>query len=107
METQIPKLNRDEHFARLNAYSSDPAWQARKYDFDALVGQKWEIDRDLYWHFLEVLPPLRWIGGAFLMREFLTDTKRGTITSRYSKVGERYFHEYVYVDQAAHREAYA
>lgn len=103
----IPKLTRAEHFERLNAYSKDPAYAARTFDFDALVGQRWEIDEETYWYFLEVLPPLAWAGGSFYMSEALTDTAKGTITSRYEKRGARYFHEYAYLSAAGRREACA
>lgn len=99
----MAKLSNAEHFARLNAYSKDPAYLAGKFDFGALVGQKWEIEKATYWYFLEVLPPLGWRGGAFYMSEFLTDN----ITSRYSRVGESYFHEYVRAPLAIEQEACA
>lgn len=85
-------LTREQHFERLNAWRNDRADPgAYKFDFNSLVGQKWEIEEATYWYFLEVLPPLGMRGGSFYMSEFLTDD----ITSRYSKVGKHYFHEYV------------
>lgn len=102
------KLSRHEHFERLNAYTKDPAYLAsqtgpRDYDFGAMVGQKWEIEEETYWEFLEVLPPLGFTGSAFYMSEFLTEN----ITSYYSKVGGRYFHEYRRVPAKVEREAMA
>lgn len=88
-------LTNTEHFERLNRWTKDPEYLAShtgpgRYDFGALVGQKWEIEEKTYWYFLEVLPPVGMKGGGFYMSEFLT----GDITSYYSKVGNKYFHEY-------------
>lgn len=83
-------LNRDEHFARLNEWNKSEEWKQDRYDFNALVGQKWEIPEYVYWEFLEVLPPVGIKNGAFYMSEMLT----GNLTSRYSQEGDKYFHEY-------------
>lgn len=96
-------LTRKEHFERLNAWSKDPAWREGRYDFGALVGQKWEIDKGTYWEFLEVLPPLGYTGSAFYLSEFLTED----ITSYYSKVGGRYFQEYRRAPARVQQEAEA
>lgn len=91
---------RDEHFKRLNNYrnSSEYAAYAQRVHGDyvppdnlpSLIGVRWQIDEEIYMEFLEILPPLRWRGDSFLMSEFCF----GTITTKYTKEGERYYCEF-------------
>ena len=83
-------VSREEHFLRLNAWRDTPEWKAGAYDFNQLVGQRWEVTREIYWEFLEVLPPVGMSGGSFYMSEALT----GNIRSKYIEEGDRYFHEW-------------
>lgn len=93
---------RDYHFHRLNAYrqSAEYAAYARTIgadvpagDLPSLIGARWRIDAEIYHEFLEILPPLNWRGGSFLMREFCF----GSITTKYTREGESYFCEFVNV----------
>ncbi len=68
-------LTRDEHFEKINAYPRPH------------VGEEWEIDKETYWYFWEVLFPLAMANGCFWMSEF----SYGTVTGRYRKQGDRYF----------------
>lgn len=90
---------RDRHFQRLNRYRQSR--ECRDYcrqigstppagDLPSLIGDRWEIDRDIYEEFLEMLPPLGWTGGTFYMREF----SFGDVTAKFSKEGDRYFCEF-------------
>lgn len=92
---------RDDHFKRLNSYrnSREYADYARtvgidlpeRADLPTLIGARWAIDERIYNEFLNILPPLNWRGGSFLMREFTF----GSITAKYTKEGDRYFCEFV------------
>ncbi len=96
-------LNRDEHFTRLNEWNKSQEWKDGHYNFNALIGQKWEIPESVYWEFLEVLPPVGYRNGAFYMSEMLS----GDITSRYSQIGDKYFHEYANLPVKLHAQMYA
>ncbi|MFV1761511.1 DUF1419 domain-containing protein [Phaeobacter sp. A90a-4k] len=70
--------NHDETFAMINrGYGPD----VRK------AGQWFETTEKLYWHFLEVLPPLHFDGGAFMMREASTCT----LSDAFVQIGDRFF----------------
>lgn len=88
-------VTRAEHFKRLNAYTTDEGWKTGRYDFAGLVGQRWEITKELYWEFLEVLPPVNWRHDgnreSFMISEALTEN----IRSMYSHEGGAYFHQWV------------
>lgn len=88
---------RTRHYERLNDYRNSLEYQQspccfdkREGDFPSLLGARWEIDRDIYEDFLEMLPPLGWRGGVFYMREFSFDD----ITTKFSKEGDRYYCEF-------------
>jgi hypothetical protein len=90
---------RKRHFERLNNYrhSAEYADYARSIgsevppgDLPCLIGDRWEIDEQIYNDFLEILPPLEWRGGSFYMSEFAF----GNITNRFSREGERYYCEF-------------
>jgi hypothetical protein len=74
----MPVTN-DEHYERLNKYPNKPP-----------VGERWEVTEEIYWHFLEILPPLKHTGKEFYMSEF----KFGNITSHYFIEDGRYYHEW-------------
>ncbi len=91
---------RDEHFKRINSYH-----QSLEYaEFcktigttppfactESLLGKRWAIDERLYNEFLNILPPMNWRSGSFMMSEYTFST----ITTKYSKVGDRYYCEFV------------
>jgi hypothetical protein len=90
---------RAHHFERLNSYrkSAEYAQYAREVgadvpqgDLPSLIGNRWEIDEQLYHEFLEVLPPLGWRNGSFYLSEFTF----GDITTKYTKDGDQYYCEF-------------
>jgi hypothetical protein len=82
---------RKQHYQRLSGYrqSSEYAEYAKRIGAEvpqgslpSLLGDKWEIDRETYREFLEVLPPLGWTGDTFYMCEFKVSlTFRGSSSS--------------------------
>jgi hypothetical protein len=90
----MPVTN-DEHYERLNVYPNTPT-----------IGDKWEIDEETWWYFFEILPPYgyRGIPGGeeFYMSEFYT----GNITTKYSRIGDRYYCEWAECDFDAVQEWY-
>ena len=52
-----------------------------------MIGDRWEIDEDIYMEFLEMLPPMGWRGGAFYMSEF----SFGDITTKFTREGGKYY----------------
>src|SRR4051794_17884427 len=90
---------RKQHFERLNRYrqSAEYAEYAKAIgadvpqgDLPSLIGNRSEIDKDIYHEFLEMLPPIGWRGGSFFMSEFTF----GDVTAKYSKEGDRYYCEF-------------
>ena len=86
---------RTRHFERLNGYrhSAEFADYRRSIEGDvppgplpSLVGDRWEIDRDIYDEFLNILPPLGWRGGTFYLMEF----SFGDITAKFTREGRYY-----------------
>jgi hypothetical protein len=57
-----------------------------------------EIDEDQYMEMLEMLPPMNWIGGTFMLCEFSFDN----YTKIFCKIGKRYFQ---FSDSASLKEA--
>src|SRR4051812_14493937 len=88
-------LSREEHFARLNEYIQTEEWKQDRYDFDALVGQKWEITEEIFIEFLEVLPPVNWKRDGDNESFCMSEAKTSNIRSKYLKNSNGYFHEYV------------
>lgn len=79
------EIARTNHFAILNAYQG-------------IEGMKWPITKDIYWYFLEILPPIyyRQKTDGFLVGESKCHDQRGReIYSCYYREGEQYWHEYV------------
>jgi len=103
-------LTRDQHFARLNSYrrSREYVDYARRVmacsdetirqmagvdsldNLPSLLGVRWRIDERIYNEFLEILPPMRWRGGSFLICEFVF----GSITTKYTREGDSYWCEF-------------
>lgn len=85
------------HYERLNDYrnsveyqASSCCWQEPTSPLKTLIGDRWEIDEQIYDDFLNMMPPLDWRGGAFYMREFSFDD----ITAKFSKEGDRFYCEF-------------
>jgi len=89
---------RTEHFKRLNAYRASKEYQESPYcfqkiegDLPNLLGNRWEIDEEIYWEFLEILPPLAYNKrGGFYMSEFCFDN----ITTLFTKANGKYYCEF-------------
>src|SRR4051812_1411281 len=90
---------RTRHYERLNGYrhSAEYADYAKvvgtevpQGDLPCLIGSRWEIDEELYDHFLEILPPLGWRCGSFYMREFTFDD----ITAKFTTEGGKFYCEF-------------
>jgi Protein of unknown function (DUF1419) len=97
---------RKNHFDRLNSYrhSQEYAEHARETgypvpegDLPSLIGNRWEIDQDIYREFLEMLPPMGRRGGTFYMQEFSFDD----ITAKYTREGDRYYCEFAHFPERA------
>ncbi len=90
----------DNHFARLNGYRDSReyhiyrdqigAGERNPDEFPSLIGDRWEIDAEIYNEFLGMLPPLGWKNGSFFMLEYSFDD----ITTKYTKEGDRYYCEF-------------
>jgi hypothetical protein len=89
-------VTREEHFRLLNEWQQSPEWRKDcRYDFGALVGKRREITKELYWYFLEILPPVRWTGiDASVESFYMSEALSGNVRSKYIREGDRYFHEY-------------
>lgn len=97
---------RDYHYKRLNDYreSREYAEYAKKIGLyeswsehtRVLIGKRWEINEQIYNEFLNMLPPVDWRVGSFKMREFCF----GSITTKYTREGDRFYCEFVDVTLA-------
>ena len=103
-----PAETRAAHFARLNDYRQTREYQdyAREIgvevpgvDLPPLLGQRWEIDEDIYTDAEDMLPPYLWTPTSFYFREGLF----GAIHAKYTREGDRYFCEYVRLPPPPHR----
>jgi len=61
-----------------------------------------EVTEEVYWHFLECLPPI-YTPNGFAIIEADCDQGGKTIRSRFTQIGERYFHQW---SEISDREAY-
>ena len=93
------RLPRKNHYERLNSYrnSAEYAEFAKAIgadvpsgDLPSILGNKWEINEEIYHEFLGMLPPMGWRNGAFYMCEFSFDD----ITTKFTKAGDRYSCEF-------------
>lgn len=91
------------HYERLNNYrsTSEFAEYAKAIGYDApagelpsLLGQRWEINEEIFDEFLNMLPPMQWRrysgGESFFMCELCFDN----ITSKFTREGSQYFCEF-------------
>jgi len=92
---------RKAHFERLNSYrnSTEYAEYANAIGADipqgelpSLIGNRWEIDEQIYDEFLGMLPPLAWQGGSFYMCEFTF----ADITAKFTKEGDKFYCEFAH-----------
>ena len=96
----MPQTIQDVHYARLDAYRHSREYAAYRQapaegvapdGLPSLLGDRWEIDHDTYWYFLEVLPPLNMTRDGFVFAEYTF----GDITTRYTEAAGRYYCEFV------------
>ncbi|GGX72479.1 hypothetical protein GCM10007385_46580 [Tateyamaria omphalii] len=74
--------------AQVNGHDDTFALINRGYTPDVFKPYQWfETTEDLYTYFLEVLPPLHFSGGAFMMCERCTDT----LSNAFLQSGTRFF----------------
>lgn len=89
-----PAQLRARHFERLKGYGHSREYAeytgAAAEGLPSLIGDRWEIDEEIYRQFLEVLPPLNWRGDTFYLSEFTF----GDITTKYTREGGRYYCEF-------------
>lgn len=76
------KFTLADHYAMLNATNE--------------VGARWPITEEIYYHFLEMLPPM-YCARGFYMSEACYDTEEGVVRSKYYLSEGKYWHEYVLV----------
>ena len=88
---------KNRYYERLNDYrnsveyqASTCCWQKPTGELKTLIGDRWEIDEEIYDDFLNMMPPLGWRSGCFYMCEFSFDD----ITAKFTKEGNRYFCEF-------------
>ena len=86
-----------QYYERLNDYRNSMEYQANRScahqfgnDTKTLLGERWEINEEIYMDFLEALPPLGWRGNTFYLREFTFDD----IMAKFTKEGTTYFCEF-------------
>lgn len=79
---QLPSAKGDRtlHFKNLNR------WQTDGYPAHQMLGKWWQIDREIYREFEDMLPPY-YCASGFRMMERLT----GDISATYLKVGADYW----------------
>ena len=96
---QVEVLDMTTFFAYLNPELP----HAERFDAERVLALgEVEITKEVYWHFLEVLPPAFFAGNTFVMCEALTDHPDGrVISSSFSEVGDHYYHRYVAIERTA------
>lgn len=73
--------------ARLATFESMPYEEFAEVERAAILTEWKEITKAEYWENLEVLPPINYDDGFFMMSEFWT----GSYTRAYRKVGDKYY----------------
>ena len=84
------RLNNYHHSAEYAEYAKEIGGEVPQGGLPSLLGNRWEIDAEIYHEFLGMLPPLEWRNGAFYMSEFTFDN----ITAKFSKDGDKYYCEF-------------
>jgi len=105
-----------EHYRRLNDYraSAEYTEYATAIGYEpaphegerpSLLGNRWEIDAEIFEEFLNMLPPLRWRrmngGESFFMCELCFDN----IGTKFTREGDKYFCEYARLEPSQQRSA--
>lgn len=78
----------------------------QRYNWRRLIETKEvRVTEAVYWHFLEIMPPLYFANRAglqsFCVCEAITESTRGTvIASQFQDRGGEYFHQYVEISNA-------
>ena len=100
-ESEIVK----NHFDRLNNYRNTKEFVewARSIGYDeeylsqfdqenlpSMLGNPWEINEDIYYHFLEILPPMGFKNGTFYMCEYNFDN----ITAKFTENDGKFYCEF-------------
>lgn len=77
------QMDRDTFYRWLNP----PLPHAERYSRERLLSSYVEVNEEIYWEFLEMLPPMCFTGSQFAICEATTDDVR----LGFFKIGERYF----------------
>lgn len=79
------------HKAEYRAKSGNPyMYNATESELAEFRDSYVETTEEVYWYFLEIMPPLAWSGGCFSVCEAYTDN----VYSSFFRIGDRYFHAY-------------
>jgi hypothetical protein len=102
------------HYSRMNAYrnSAEYAEYASAIGFGSLVpagelpsllGNRWEINKEIFDEFLNMLPPLQWRrytgGESFFMCELTFDN----IGTKFTREGNKYYCEHARAEREVRR----
>ncbi len=105
---------RDNHYLHLNGYRASKEYSdycpkmgmeksSKHDDLPSLIGNRWEINEEIFWYFLEILPPLSYKNGCFYMSEFCFDD----ITTKYTQEGDKYYCEFARLPLPVYKELVA
>ena len=93
----MTQVTREEHFQKINNYRHFKEYQESPCccervsgDLPSLLNNPWEISEEIYWEFLECLPPMSYNGNSFYICEFSFDD----ITTHFFVREGKYFCEF-------------
>lgn len=86
----------------MSALNMDTVFEMLNEDRPRVLEQPVEVTRQVYWYFLECMPPI-YTRNGFAIIEADCDQGGRTIRSRFTQLGERYFHQW---SEISDREAY-
>lgn len=79
-----------------DTFGLDHYWNASTAQHaEIMLGKYAEITNEVYWYFLEILPPIQFRNGHFAMIE----RQRDNITSAFFEIAGRFFWSYVDLDK--------
>jgi hypothetical protein len=94
------------HYENLNRYRDSFEYQASPCKYHEmtpvfkLAETKWRINKEIFWHFLEILPPMGWRRGeneeSFHICEYTFDNW----TTKFIRKGNRYYCQWAEYPQA-------
>lgn len=72
-EVEVPKKKPRPQNTQVFKSMKELSAEIKKRDYNLILDLKAEITEEDYMYFLEVLPPMKWVGDSFLLSEALTD----------------------------------